>query len=345
MNLFRTIASGVSALVFSSVVLAGSYATELPGPHIVVGGVTTKTIAEQISSILKVRSELESVVTSKPTRDAAEFFCSDEPGSPDILLSVLPIVGTKDQVCIANNVGKVYEGRLGYFTSVLVQNSTDPDIALSSKDIYRALAQNVPSTDGVGFMENGAKNWSDVNPDLPKLPIFMVLPRPVDGSREIFDDEALIAGCRSEQVIKLIVNSESRELRCRTLNMNKVFETSSEEERVEKLKSMPAGSVALVSILTYEKHRTELRALQFNGAMPTPLAINAEDYTLVLPLLIYFKASSLDGTDKAKVEKVRAWVAQALAEDTTGDEGLLARDGIMTSPASFREGQRHSLSN
>lgn len=345
MKFLKTMTIGAAAVLAMSAAVSTAHAADMDNPHIVVGGVTTRTIADKISAIVSSKSMFESVITMKSTRDAAEAFCSDAPGSPDVLLSVLPIVGSKDQVCIRNNVGKVYEGRLGYFTSVLVQNTKDEDFELSSKDIYRALAQFVPSRDGVGFAENTSKHWSDVNPALPKQLIFMALPTTNDGSREIFDAEALIAGCRSENAIKLIVTAESRESRCRTLDQNKIFETSSEEARVEKLKLMPAGAVALVSILTYEKHRTELRALSLNGAKPTPLAINAEDYTMVLPLLIYFKDSALQNPNKAKADKVRAWLVQALSEETTSEEGLLARVGIVTLPLSSREGQRSSLEN
>lgn len=343
MNFLKTMTFGAAAVLVMGAADSKVYAAETDNPIIVVGGVTTRTIADKISAIVNSKSMFESVVSTKSTRDAAEAFCSDGPASPDILISVLPIVGSKDEVCIKNNVGKVYEGRLGYFTSVLVQNTRDDAFELTSKNIYRALAQSVPSRDGIGFVENTSKFWSDVDPALPKLPIFMALPTKNDGSREIFDAEALISGCRPESAIKLIFKAESREYRCRSLDPNKIFETSSEEARVEKLKSLPAGAVGLVSILTYEKHRAELRAVSLNGAKPTPLAINAEDYTLVLPLLIYFKESALHNANQEKADKVRAWLVQALSEETTGEDGLLSRVGIVTLPLSSREGLRNSL--
>src|SRR5204863_8469207 len=97
--------------------------------------------------------------------------------------------------CAKNGVKDVMEIQFGYDGIVFAVDGKAGDWALEPKDVYLALAAEVPK-DGK-LAANAAKTWKEVNDKLPDWPIAAYIPGEKHGTREVFEEKVLIAGCKA----------------------------------------------------------------------------------------------------------------------------------------------------
>ena len=67
---------------------------------------------------------------------------------------------------------------------------------VSRKELYLALAKNVPSPDGAEkLVANPYKTWKDINANLPATKIEVLGPPPTSGTRDAFVELVMDTGC------------------------------------------------------------------------------------------------------------------------------------------------------
>lgn len=296
---------------------------------------TTKETAQQAD----IREEL--------TAQAFEELCSGT-HRDTIFVTALEIDPVQEAECAKNGVRTLIAAQLGYNPVVFVQKSDSPAISLTTKAVYLALAARTPFEEG--FADNKVMTWNDVDPTMPDSRIKVILPPRPQGIRELFDIEVMEGGCRNFTNIRYIFSASERTALCVTLRNAVIDENPDDEVRAEMLRTAPSGTVALVTIKTYQKNRDWLRKMPIDGFQMTRETLMNEDYTLALPLYIYANADDFQG-GKAN-SGMQAWLSEALSEDAIGDQGYLS-SGIRGEtvnplylefmPASVREWQRRSL--
>ena len=76
---------------------------------------------------------------------------------------------------------------------------------LTTKDIFLALAKEVPNPDGTAqLIANPYQKWSDIRADLPESTIEVLGPPPTSGTRDAFVELAMEGGCKQFAWIKAI---------------------------------------------------------------------------------------------------------------------------------------------
>src|SRR3546814_10417828 len=80
--------------------------------------------------------------------------------------------------CKANGAADVIEAQVGIDGIAFAEAKNGPRIALTTADIYKALAANPRGK------PNAAKTWKDVNPALPAIPIQVYGPPSTSGRSE-----------------------------------------------------------------------------------------------------------------------------------------------------------------
>lgn len=268
--------------------------------------------------------------------DMEEACASGKLGEPAVLLSSLELPAYIQEICGGELSGGIAKAELGFVTHVLVQKASDPPLRLSADQLYRALAKRIPAKDG--FEANEARQWSDVDPELPNLPIDIILPSDGMSDRSIFDAEVLVGGCRDYEAVKLIFASESRLDVCVELRDGVASEVADAAARLIALRQKGSGSIAFVPDSIYESNQDSLRVIPFNGVLPTPEDIIAEDYTLTTPLYVYAHEEQVSGDQQ--VPAIRNWFLEAISERAIGDAGYLRQYGFISVPTAVREWQR-----
>ena len=111
------------------------------------------------------------VIESTGTGGGFKLFCSGiGKDTPDIVNASRAIKSSEVENCATNKVGGIVEVKIGYDGIVLANAKEGNDLALTDRDIFLALAKQIPDGNG-GFQNNSHKTWADVNPGLPNVKI------------------------------------------------------------------------------------------------------------------------------------------------------------------------------
>ena len=139
------------------------------------------------------------VIESTGSGGGLKLFCAGiGTEHPDITNASRRIKSKEVKKCKENGVEDITEIKVGYDGIALANSKLGPDLKLSLKDIYLALAKVVPAdNDGETVKPNPYKTWNEVNPDLPAAPIVVIGPPPTSGTRDAFNELAIERGCKT----------------------------------------------------------------------------------------------------------------------------------------------------
>ena len=174
-------------LVFAAVALGLIVAPALAARDTIriVGSSTvypfTTIVAEQFGK----KTDLPTpIVESTGTGGGIKMFCEGAgEDTPDAVNASRPIKESELETCKANGV-TVTELKIGYDAIVLAMAKEHADMALTTEQIYKALAKYI-IVEGE-FVENPVKTWSDLDPSLPNEKIEVLGPPPTSGTRDSF---------------------------------------------------------------------------------------------------------------------------------------------------------------
>lgn len=232
------------------------------------------------------------------TRDASELaasFCEARwsAASPDILVRFGRIDRTELDNC--GDDTQLVEVKVGYDVVVLARSVLYGALDLSSADVFRALARELPAGDGGGsygpLQANRHTTWGTVNPLLPQVPIEVLGP-PLDTPLgKSFIDQLMETGCRSLPLPRRPGDIDARA--CRAVRDG--IDAVSDRDLVTRLQVFPTA----IGILRYELfdgERDKLAAVRIGGVEPTVATLSSGAYPASRALFVY--------VDKARLPSV-----------------------------------------
>ena len=121
-------------------------------------------VAEQFGKTTKFKTPK---VESTGSGGGLKLFCAGVGVEhPDITNASRRIKKSEQELCAKNGVKDIVEVKVGYDGIVLGQSKATEPLNLTRKDIFLALAKEVPGKDGK-LIDNPYKTWKDINPALP----------------------------------------------------------------------------------------------------------------------------------------------------------------------------------
>ncbi|MGH8499259.1 MAG: substrate-binding domain-containing protein, partial [Methylococcales bacterium] len=132
-------------------------------------------------------------IESTGTGGGLKLFCSGlGVEHPDIANASRRIKKSEYDTCQANGVTNIVEVKIGYDGIALARAKAAPILELSSKDIFLALAKEVPDPNGgETLVPNPYMTWKQVNESLPDSKIEVLGPPPTSGTRDAFVELAM----------------------------------------------------------------------------------------------------------------------------------------------------------
>ena len=111
---------------------------------------------------------------------------------PDITNASRRIKKSELERCRRNGVAEVVEVKIGYDGIVLANSKKAKPLKLTRKDIFLALAKEIPDPKGSEkLVPNPYRTWKDVNSSLPNKKIEVLGPPPTSGTRDAFVELAM----------------------------------------------------------------------------------------------------------------------------------------------------------
>lgn len=253
--------------------------------------------------------------------------------SPDITNASRRMKASEFAQCQDNGVTDVIEVLIG-FDGIAFANSVDADqFELELKDIFLALAKEVPNPDGSEtLVENPYTQWSQINPDFPDTDIEVLGPPPTSGTRDAFAELAMEGGCSAFAFIDAMDGDQHKAV-CHTMREDGAYVEAGENDNliVQKLQANP-DALGIFGFSFLEQNDDVVQSSIINGFEAEFDAIADGDYPISRPLYFYVKKQHV-GT----VPGIEEYLAEFTSEGTWGDDGYLADKGMIPLDEELRE--------
>lgn len=244
---------------------------------------------------------------------------------PDITNSSRRIKSSEFNKCEKNGVTDIIEVLIGY-DGIAVANSVNaPQLQMSTRDLYLALAKDVPNPDGSDtLVANPYTTWQDVNADLPATAIEVLGPPPTSGTRDAFAELAMEGGCKTFEFVEAMEKNEKKEA-CHTMREDGAYIEAGENDNliVQKLAANPA-SLGIFGFSFLDQNSDMVQSSVIDGHAATFDSIADGDYSISRPLYFYVKAQHV-GTVPGIVEYLKEFTS----EQAWGEDGYLADKGMI----------------
>ncbi len=256
---------------------------------------------------------------------------------PDISNSSRAIKPSELRACSANGVSAIIEVKIGYDGIVFANALAGPDIALSRRDIYLALAKQVPGDTPGELIDNPYLRWSDIDDTLPAVRIEVLGPPPTSGTRDEFVELAMADGCRQYNWIRELELTDLDTFRsiCHTVREDGVFVETGENDNliVQKLEANPRA-FGIFGFSFLDQNADIVKGAPIDGVAPTFEAIADDSYPVSRPLYFYIKKEHVP-----MIPGLREFLVELTRDRTFGDDGYLADRGLIPMPRAERQAE------
>ncbi len=275
-------------------------------------------------------------VESTGTGGGIKLFC-DGVGVqyPDVVNASRRIKQSEIDACAQHGVKDIVEVKIGYDGIVLANSRRSPRMKISLKDLWLALAKQVPDPrGGQKLVPNPHRTWKQVNPALPADKIEVLGPPPTSGTRDAFAELAMEGGCSAFGWIKDLKKGDEKRFKaiCHTVREDGAYVEAGENDNliVQKLVANPhAFGVFGYSFL--EQNADKLQGSLIDGVAPEYELIADGKYPVSRALYVYVKKSHV-----GVIPGLREYLAEYVSERAIGPEGYLAEKGLIALPDALR---------
>ena len=280
--------------------------------------------------------------------------------TPDITNSSRRIKKSEYDDCQKNGVTDIVEVLVGYDGIAIANSTKSPQLKLSLKDIYLALAKDIPGPNG-RLIPNPNKTWKDVNATLSATKIEVLGPPPTSGTRDAFAELAMAGGAKMIPELKAlsalgadqvddIKASITRlgmpggfydalaEAKGKAPKGKAVFQTVAFSIRedgayieagendnliVQKLEANP-DAVGIFGFSFLEENGDKVQGSSVNGIVPSFDTIADGEYPISRPLYFYVK-----GAHVGKIPGIQEYAIEFTSNRAMGEDGYLTERGLI----------------
>jgi len=262
------------------------------------------------------------VVGSGGTGGGFSQFCSGVgENTIDIANASRPMRDGEREACTAAGVTDIREVQFGFDGIVFASAASGPDFALTPVMVYKAIAAQVP-VDGA-MVDNPYTSWDQIDASLPNQPIMLAIPASNHGTREVFQERVVSAGCEAAELPE-----GHAEDACTTFRQDVVTEISGDyTETLARLNS-DTNTVGVFGLSFYEQNTDTLKVATVDGVVPSKESVAAGDYPVSRPLFFYVKGQHI-----GVIPGLEEFVQFFLSEQMSGDGGVLEAAGLIPQPA------------
>ncbi len=233
--------------------------------------------------------------------------------------------------CAENGVTDIIEVRIGYDGIVFASQLDGPAFtAFTPSDIFNALAPKV-MVDGA-LVENPHTMWSDFNADLPAAEILAFIPGTKHGTREVFEEKVIAAGCEATGAMEAMIaggmsedDAEDACLEVRTDGRS----VDIDGDYTETLARIDANSngIGVFGLAFYENNTDKLKVATMSGVAPSTETIASGEYPVSRPLFFYIKKAHI-----GVIPGLKEFAEFFVSDEIAGPDGPLSAYGLVSDP-------------
>jgi phosphate transport system substrate-binding protein len=288
----------------------------------------TTAVAEQFGKTSGMKTP---VVESTGTGGGMKLFCGGVgEDHPDATNASRRMKKGEWETCNKNGVTDIVEILIGYDGLTLAQSKAAPAMKISRKNLFLALAKEVPDADGK-LVANPYKNWSEIDPSLPNIKIEVLGPPPTSGTRDSMHELFMEPGALAIDSLKALKESDSKafDVVWKSVREDGAYVEAGENDNVivQKLEANP-NAFGVFGYSFLEENVAKLQGVEIDGVAPAFESIADGSYKPSREMFVYIKKAHvgvIPGLDK--------FAAEYVSDAATGEDGYLADKGLVPLPA------------
>jgi phosphate transport system substrate-binding protein len=297
-------------------------------------------VAEQFG---KTTSYKTPKIESTGSGGGFKLFCAGVGvGHPDITNASRRMKPSEYEICVEKGVKDIVEVKLGYDGIVVANAKRAPQLELSRKDLFLALAGQVPDPQGAQkVVPNPYKTWKQVNPTLPDVKIEVLGPPPTSGTRDAFVELVMAHGAGMFEWIRALEKSDKNRYKAisQTVREDGAYIEAGENDNliVQKLDANP-NAMGIFGFSFLDQNADKIKGARVDGVAPTFEAIADGRYPVSRPLYFYVKKAHA-GT----IPGIRDYLDEFTSDKAMGPEGYLSDKGLIPMPEDEHEQLRSDV--
>ncbi|MCU7828778.1 MAG: PstS family phosphate ABC transporter substrate-binding protein [Candidatus Thiodiazotropha sp. (ex Myrtea sp. 'scaly one' KF741663)] len=293
-------------------------------------------VAEQFGKTSKFKTPK---IESTGSGGGLKLFCAGAGVEhPDITNASRRIKKSEIERCAGNGINDIIEVKVGYDGIALANSKAAPQFSVTRKDIFLALAKEVPDPkapeDGK-LVANPYQTWKEVNASLPDMAIEVLGPPPTSGTRDAFAELAMEGGCKKIGWIKAMKKKNKKLYKsiCHTVREDGKYIEAGENDNliVQKLEANK-GALGVFGYSFLDQNSDKVQGSLVDGVAPTFELIADGSYPVSRPLYFYVKKAHV-----GKIPGISEYLAEFTSDKAWGDEGYLADKGLIPMPTEERK--------
>ena len=263
---------------------------------------------------------------------------------PDITNASRRIKQSEYERCVASGVKEIIEVKIGYDGIVLANSKKTAPMKLSRKDIFLALAKDVPDPNGgEKLVPNPYKTWKDVNSALPAKNIEVLGPPPTSGTRDAFVELAMEGGAKKFKWIAAMKKTDKSKYKavCHAVREDGAYVEAGENDNliVQKLDANP-NAIGIFGFSFLDQNMDKVQGSFVDGVQPTFEAIADGQYPVSRPLYFYVKKAHV-----GVIPGIQEYLMEFTSAKAWGEDGYLSEKGMIPMPDEERSKFRADIEN
>lgn len=286
------------------------------------------TVAEQFA---KKTGMTAPKVESTGTGGGFKLFCAGVGADTTDFSNASRAMKKKEwEACQANGVKDITEITIGFDGIAIANAKAAPALNLSRRDLYLALAKEVPAGANGAMIPNPYKTWKEVNAELPAEKIEVFGPPPTSGTRDAFVELAMHKGCEKVAGMPELKKSDKDKFEklCSTLREDGAFIEAGENDNliVGKLAANPTA-VGIFGYSYLDQNTDKIKGANIEGNPINYDNISSGKYPLSRPLFFYVKNAHVD-----QIKGMKEYIAEFTSDEAWGPSGYLSDKGLIALP-------------
>ena len=239
--------------------------------------------------------------------------------------------------CAENGVTDIIEVRIGYDGIVFASDINGTEFEFTPTDWFLALSDTVPM-DGK-LVANPNRSWSQVNSAFPNQPIQAFVPGTKHGTREVFEDKVILAGCEATGAFDILLKTaegdsdkakkKAAEKACIALRTDglSVDIDGDYTETLARIVIEPRRHWGVLVWRFTKTTPTSFRSPPCRVSYPRPKASPAANIRCRAPLYFYVKQAHIGA-----IPGLKEYAEFFVMDEVAGPDGPLAEYGLVADP-------------
>jgi len=232
------------------------------------------------------------VVGSGGSSGGLRQFCQGVGASTiDVANSSRKIRPNEVEACKANGVKEIIEVKIGYDGIVFASRTDAAIFKLEPRHVFLAQAAEVPQNGKI--VANPYTRWNQIDSSLPDQDILLAIPGSNHGTREVYEEKAVIPGCQTLAEVKAMEKDAAHKFCTAMRTDGRVVEIAGDYTETLARLTAQKDAIGVFGLSFYEANRDRIKVATMSGVEPNQDTIISGEYPVSRPLYIYVKGAHI----------------------------------------------------